>query len=356
MRVRSLLIGVLLVGLAIGVASNLQKATSATELDFSKLLAQLEPGVVQVFPVLECEVETGKVPIQPLSGSGFIIGGKQVVTDWHVVEAAAVAPTFKGAPCEVKVEGRKVTGVLTGASTIWILVPQEDNPQEFRKTADGQLQIFTGTIKRGNALHDLALLDTNITNPHRVWMGDSSTVDKGDGGFAIGYPAPNGELTVTEHQISNHFQVRAGALALALAIVVDGTLYELIPWLPPIEQDGTLVFRQAMLPAPAGFSMIPVDVVFNLETGTFTKCAVNVQGAEEVSCGVEEGVREFLQTDDAVDAGNSGGPIFNWNGQVIGVADLEPSRVDLETGFLRVTAEYHTTINKAKEILDLDIR
>lgn len=365
-KVRSLLIGVVLAGLAIGLTGGLQgvNTASATELDFGKLLSMLEPAVVKITPMFEArDVETGQVAQLSFgSGSGFIIGGGDVVTDWHVVESAVLGPLFSGA--SMSVQGREF--ILTGRSVIQIQVPDKKNPQEFE---DPPVVIGIDAIKKGNSLHDLALLGAGIRR-QGLWFGDSSVVKKGQGGFAIGYPAPNGELTVTEHQISNHFTETGSAAA----IEVDGKRYHLLPRFPgllPNELrprfvvDREFVWRLAMAPAPADFELIEVNVRSpgrDPETGelVFTVCEARVE-AESVQCVIAKEPREFLQTDDAIDAGNSGGPIFNWNGQVIGVSVLDPSSVivvvDLETGtgkgLLRTTVEYHTTSNKTKEILGL---
>lgn len=344
------LAGVLLVGLMIGITGGLPRVASGTEASFSNLLSMIEPAVVQVWvdeSITETEVASGNVtPIfkgYDWLGSGFSVGGGDVVTDWHVVEEATTKAVIRVCGDSARKQVNCSAAGVAFIREIKFLGPIGVS-QTLETLPTSATQLYVATVKKANVLHDLALLSTKLPKPiTRVWFGDSDAVKVGDGGFAIGYPSPNGELTVTELQISNKRQ-QPNTVPI---ITVDGKQYQLIPWVLVKHKVG-MTWHLAVASAPSSsFSTIEVNVSLSRDPKTnkpaLTPCEVKV-AAKSVQCGFATEMRDFLQTDDAVDHGNSGGPIFNWNGQVIGIVDL---------GAKDPSWEYHTTSNKAREILGL---
>jgi S1-C subfamily serine protease len=202
LRVRSLLIGILLVALAIGFTGGLRgvnTVTQASELDFCKLFGTIAPAVVAV-ATFEGEEFKGH-------GSGFIIdrANGYVVTNWHVIDTAVLEPD----------RYRNV-----------VLLPEKPDVDNWCASG-GDINLIPdgkpATVVRVDAPHDLALLSIGTVD-RQVWLGDSGRVNVGDNAFVIGYPGPLGTLTITQDQIADFHQ----SYEYYEEIVVNGKSYALL--------------------------------------------------------------------------------------------------------------------------------
>lgn len=319
------LIGALLAGFIVGHSSS----GSGGDFDYSALLAQLSPAVVSVSALVDPEEDLW------VKASGFVIdpAGK-VITACHAVLGAT----------EVFVE----------------LQSGERYSASVERCREDDLEA---------KLYDVAVLRVDEHGPlRRVWLGDSSAIHLGQSVLVLSYPGPYGEFSVVTGEISGHLKrqfLTSGDDVYRVVLLAHAG----IEWYDEVKEQGELTWIGEILDLEASHPGLSELEAFaqedtlvlaleaprgdNLFCGVVTSAVPQVT-VEGISCGaltdyyiaktghVTQLSREvgFLKTSAPVSRGSSGGPVFNLNGQVLGLVSWGKT-IEIERGFFGIIEDIY---------------
>ena len=151
----------------------------------------------------------------------------------------------------------------------------------------------------------------------------SKAIDDSGSGVLVRLPRRSGTFVLT----NNH--VVAGAAAHQITVsLADGQLFKPVRvWADPESDVAVLGLNAPAAPtAPLGDSdrarvghwVLAVGSPFGLNQ-TVTHGIISARGRGQVSLGSTIRIKDFLQTDAAINPGSSGGPLLNLDGEVIGI-------------------------------------
>jgi len=163
-----------------------------------------------------------------------------------------------------------------------------------------------------------------VKPPSHAANGKSKPVEESGSGFLIHAPGVREALVLT----NNHVISGAPAAKISVSLPDGRLLRPTQVWTDP-ESDIALLRLQGADNAPAaplgdsdttkvGQWVLAIGSPFGLNQ-TVTHGIISARERGQVSLGSTIRIKDFLQTDAAINPGSSGGPLVNLNGEVIGI-------------------------------------
>ncbi|MFQ3651655.1 MAG: trypsin-like peptidase domain-containing protein, partial [Gemmataceae bacterium] len=170
--------------------------------------------------------------------------------------------------------------------------------------------------------------------------GKTRSVDDSGSGSLVRFPGKAGLFVLTNYHVIGAAPPRQITISTA-----DGRILKPIKILADPESDIALL----AIKEEAGFKVLPLGDSDKVRVGhwvlavgspfglnqTVTHGILSARGRGQVSLGSTIRIKDFLQTDAAINPGSSGGPLVNLNGELIGVntAIASPSKASAGVAF-----------------------
>jgi S1-C subfamily serine protease len=187
--------------------------------------------------------------------------------------------------------------------------------------------------------------------PARAGSNKSRSVDESGSGVLIRIPRHQGVYVLT----NNHVIQQASADQITISLADNRILKPAKVWADPESDVAILLLNDPDLPSAAlgdsdqarvGQWVLAVGSPFGLNQ-TVTHGIISARERGQVSLGSTIRIKDFLQTDAAINPGSSGGPLINMDGEVIGINTAIASHSGSNSG-----VAFSIPINLVKRILD----
>jgi S1-C subfamily serine protease len=187
--------------------------------------------------------------------------------------------------------------------------------------------------------------------PARAGASKSRSVDESGSGVLIRIPRHPGVYVLT----NNHVIQQAAADQITISLADNRILKPAKVWADPESDVAILLLNDPDLPSAAlgdsdqarvGQWVLAVGSPFGLNQ-TVTHGIISARERGQVSLGTTIRIKDFLQTDAAINPGSSGGPLINMDGEVIGINTAIASHSGSNSG-----VAFSIPINLVKRILD----
>ncbi len=179
--------------------------------------------------------------------------------------------------------------------------------------------------------------------------GKSRSIDDSGSGIIVRLPAKRGSFVLT----NNHVVGQAPVNQITVNLADSRILKPVRVWADPESDLAILGMAEDDLPAAdlgdsdqmrVGHWVLAFGSPFGLNQ-TVTHGIISARERGQVSLGTTIRIKEFLQTDAAINPGSSGGPLVNLDGEVIGINTAIASPSGSNTGIA-----FSIPINLAKKI------
>lgn len=187
--------------------------------------------------------------------------------------------------------------------------------------------------------------------PARGNSGKTRSVDESGSGVLIHIPRHPGVYVLT----NNHVIQQAPANQITVSLADNRLLKPSKVWADPESDVAVMRLDAPDLPAAAlgdsdnvrvGQWVLAIGSPFGLNQ-TVTHGIISARERGQVSLGSTIRIKDFLQTDAAINPGSSGGPLINMDGEVIGINTAIASHSGSNSG-----VAFSIPINLVKRILD----
>ena len=187
--------------------------------------------------------------------------------------------------------------------------------------------------------------------PARGNSGKSRSVDESGSGVLIRVARHPGVYVLT----NNHVIQQAAAEQITVSLMDNRILKPSKVWADPESDVALLLLKDPDLPSAAlgdsdqarvGQWVLAVGSPFGLNQ-TVTHGIISARERGQVSLGSTIRIKDFLQTDAAINPGSSGGPLLNMDGEVIGINTAIASHSGSNSG-----VAFSIPINLIKRIAD----
>jgi serine protease Do len=187
--------------------------------------------------------------------------------------------------------------------------------------------------------------------PARSNSSKSRSVDESGSGVLIRVARHPGVYVLT----NNHVIQQAAADQITISLADNRILKPSKVWADPESDVALLLLNDPDLPSAAlgdsdqarvGQWVLAIGSPFGLNQ-TVTHGIISARERGQVSLGSTIRIKDFLQTDAAINPGSSGGPLLNMDGEVIGINTAIASHSGSNSG-----VAFSIPINLVKRILD----
>jgi serine protease Do len=187
--------------------------------------------------------------------------------------------------------------------------------------------------------------------PARSSSGKARSVDESGSGVLIRVARHPGVYVLT----NNHVIQQAAADQITISLADNRILKPAKVWSDPESDVALLLLNDPDLPSAAlgdsdqarvGQWVLAIGSPFGLNQ-TVTHGIISARERGQVSLGSTIRIKDFLQTDAAINPGSSGGPLVNMDGEVIGINTAIASHSGSNSG-----VAFSIPINLVKRILD----
>jgi serine protease Do len=187
--------------------------------------------------------------------------------------------------------------------------------------------------------------------PARGSSSKSRSVDESGSGVLIRAARHPGVYVLT----NNHVIQQASADQITISLADNRILKPAKVWADPESDVALLLLNDPDLPSAAlgdsdqarvGQWVLAIGSPFGLNQ-TVTHGIISARERGQVSLGSTIRIKDFLQTDAAINPGSSGGPLLNMDGEVIGINTAIASHSGSNSG-----VAFSIPINLVKRILD----
>lgn len=187
--------------------------------------------------------------------------------------------------------------------------------------------------------------------PARGASGKTRSVDESGSGVLIHIARHPGVFVLT----NNHVIQQAPAEQITVSLADNRILKPSKVWADPESDVALMLLNADNLPAAAlgdsdgvrvGQWVLAIGSPFGLNQ-TVTHGIISARQRGQVSLGSTIRIKDFLQTDAAINPGSSGGPLINMDGEVIGINTAIASHSGSNSG-----VAFSIPINLIKRILD----
>jgi serine protease Do len=196
-----------------------------------------------------------------------------------------------------------------------------------------------------------AVVAVEAVKPARGNSGKSRSVDESGSGVLIRVARHPGVYVLT----NNHVIQQATADQITISLADNRILKPTKVWADPESDVALLLLNDPDLPSAAlgdsdqarvGQWVLAIGSPFGLNQ-TVTHGIISARERGQVSLGSTIRIKDFLQTDAAINPGSSGGPLVNMDGEVIGINTAIASHSGSNSG-----VAFSIPINLVKRILD----
>jgi S1-C subfamily serine protease len=187
--------------------------------------------------------------------------------------------------------------------------------------------------------------------PARGTAGKTRSVDESGSGVLIRLARHPGVFVLT----NNHVIQQAPPDQITISLADNRLLKPSRVWADPESDVAIIRLEEPDLPAAAlgdsdtvrvGQWVLAIGSPFGLNQ-TVTHGIISARGRGQVSLGSTIRIKDFLQTDAAINPGSSGGPLLNMDGEIIGINTAIASHSGSNSG-----VAFSIPINLVKRILD----
>lgn len=220
---------------------------------------------------------------------------------------------------------------LGGMSAAWMTSPRGANA--YAQAPDPTRPLDTDPSRGAATLRDALEVVARKMSPSVVSIeavkpavkeGKSKSVDDSGSGVLVRFPGRPGIFAITNNHVIG--QAPPAQITINLA---DNRILKPARVLTDPESDIALLAlneTESLVPAPLGDSdrmkvgnwVLAFGSPFGLNQ-TVTHGIISARDRGQVSLGTTIRIKEFLQTDAAINPGSSGGPLVNLDGEVIGI-------------------------------------
>jgi S1-C subfamily serine protease len=168
-----------------------------------------------------------------------------------------------------------------------------------------------------------AVVYVEASKPGKPANGKATSVEESGSGVLVRSAATGQTLVIT----NNHVIAQAATDQITVNLADNRLFHPTRIWTDPESDVALLQVDGALLPtAPLGDSeaarvgqwVLAIGSPFGLNQ-TVTHGIISAKERGQVSLGTTIRIKDFLQTDAAINPGSSGGPLINMNGEVIGI-------------------------------------
>ncbi|HXG13423.1 MAG TPA: trypsin-like peptidase domain-containing protein [Gemmataceae bacterium] len=227
-----------------------------------------------------------------------------------------------------------------GGVTAALLAPRLA-PPALAQTADRPPADLSRTAERFEAVARLvvpAVVAVEATKPPAApaATGKGRPVEESGSGVLVRWEGRRGVLVLT----NNHVIAQAPANQITVSLA-DGRIFRPVQvWADPESDVAVLALDRDDLPtarlgnsdtARVGQWVLAIGSPFGLHQ-TVTHGIISARERGQVSLGSTIRIKDFLQTDAAINPGSSGGPLVNLDGEVIGLNTAIASRSSSNSG------------------------
>jgi serine protease Do len=168
-----------------------------------------------------------------------------------------------------------------------------------------------------------AVVSVEAVKPPKAASGKNKPVEESGSGVLVKIDGRSGHFVLTNNHVVT--QARSDQITISLA---DGRVFHPVQvWADPESDIAVLAVDASALPAATlgnsdnarvGRWVLAVGSPFGLSQ-TVTHGIISARDRGQVSLGGSIRIKEFLQTDAAINPGSSGGPLIDMQGEVIGI-------------------------------------
>jgi serine protease Do len=196
-----------------------------------------------------------------------------------------------------------------------------------------------------------AVVAVEAVKPARGNSSKSRSVDESGSGVLIRAARHPGVYVLT----NNHVIQQAAADQITISLADNRILKPTKVWVDPESDVALLLLNDPDLPSAAlgdsdqarvGQWVLAIGSPFGLNQ-TVTHGIISARERGQVSLGSTIRIKDFLQTDAAINPGSSGGPLLNMDGEVIGINTAIASHSGSNSG-----VAFSIPVNLVKRIID----
>ncbi len=195
-----------------------------------------------------------------------------------------------------------------------------------------------------------AVVSIEAVKPSNSPGSKERSVEESGSGVLVRVAGQRGVLAMT----NNHVVARAAPSQITVSLADNRILHPSVVWADPESDIALLRLDDENLPtAPLGDSdyvrvgqwVLAIGSPFGLNQ-TVTHGIISARDRGQVSLGSTIRIKDFLQTDAAINPGSSGGPLVNLDGEVIGINTAIASRSGSYSG-----VAFSIPVNLARRVM-----